>query len=281
MRFPQFQTLLAFAVLGSWLASPSVASAADRLLLATTTSVRDSGLLETILPTFEARTGIEVQVVAGGTGTALRMGSEGNADALLVHAPAAEAEVVASGAALGRRPFMENHFVLAGPESDPAGVARAESPAAALRAIAAGQHPYISRGDDSGTHKREVALFTGAGLDPKGGWDGYVRTGSGMGLTLQVAGERRAYTLSDLGTFLAFRERTGLVALSNPTDALRNVYSVLRIDPERFPKVNAEAAEKLEAYLIEPDVQQKIAAFGRERFGRSLFRPLALEQAAP
>ena len=290
MKSLETRARIACAVLGLWFAfgsvSVSVSVAADpadaeRLLLATTTSVRDSGLLDTVLPAFEARTGIQVQVVAVGTGAALRMGSEGNADALLVHAPAAEERVVASGAALGRRPFMENHFVLVGPESDPANAAEASSPEDALRAIASGPHAYVSRGDDSGTHKREVSLLEGAGLDPQGGWEGFVRTGSGMGLTLQVAGERRAYTLSDLGTFLAFRERTDLVTLSKPSDSLRNVYSVLRIDPERFPKVNAKAAEQFEAYLFEPKVQQQIAGFGRDRFGRSLFRPLALELAAP
>jgi tungstate transport system substrate-binding protein len=267
-----------------WLALSPVSSHAEdaeRLLLATTTSVRDSGLLDTLLPAFEARTGVQVQVVAVGTGAALRMGSEGNADALLTHAPEAEKKVVTSGAATSRRPFMENHFVLVGPKEDPAKVAEADSPEEALQRIQAGGFAYVSRGDDSGTHKREVALLTAAGLDPAGGWDGFARTGSGMGLTLQVAGERRAYTLSDLGTFLAFRERVDLVALAKPTDALRNVYSVLKIDPERFAKVNARAAQQLEDYLLEPATQKQIAEFGRERFGRSLFRPLALETASP
>jgi len=283
MRPPRSLARIALACLWLALAIPGVSRAEDteRLLLATTTSVRDSGLLDTLLPAFEARTGVQVQVVAVGTGAALRMGAEGNADALLTHAPEAEAKVVESGAALGRRPFMQNHFVLVGPEDDPAKVAEVGSPEEALRRIQAGGFAYVSRGDDSGTHKREVALLGAAGLDPAGGWKGFARTGSSMGLTLQVAGERRAYTLSDLGTFLAFRERVGLVALSKPTESLRNVYSVLRIDPARFAKVNAKAATQLEQYLLEPEVQKQIAEFGRERFGRSLFHPLALETASP
>jgi tungstate transport system substrate-binding protein len=244
------------------------------ILLATTTSVRDSGLLDTLLPVFEKRTGIRVRVVAVGTGAALRMGREGNADVLLTHAPAAEAELVASGEALDRRPFMENHFVIAGPPEDPAGVAAADSPEDAFRRIHAATAPYISRADDSGTHKREVALLEAAGLPVDGGWPGFARTGQGMGLTLMVAGERRAYTLSDIGTFLAFQDRIALVSLSRAAPSLRNVYSVLRIDPERFEgEIQARGAKRFADFLFEPDTRIAIAEFGRERFGRPLFRP--------
>ena len=247
---------------------------ADReLLLATTTSLRDSGLLSEILPPFEARSGIRVRAVAVGSGAALRMGADGNVDALLTHAPDGEQELVDSGAVVARRPLMENHFVLAGPPADPAGVAAAATIDEALRAIAALPAPFVSRGDDSGTHRREVALLRSAGLDPKGGWTGFVRTGAGMGNTLQVAGERRAYVLSDLGTFLAFRERTDLVALSRPEPRLRNIYSVMRVNPDRFG-VHAEEALALETYLLAEDTQLRIGAFGRERFGRPLFYPL-------
>jgi tungstate transport system substrate-binding protein len=246
------------------------------LLLATTTSVRDSGLLDDILPPFTERTGIRVRVVAVGSGAALRMGAEGNADALLTHAPAGEQELLESGAVESRVPFMENHFVIAGPEQDPAGVRGAASPAEAYRRLAAASATYVSRADDSGTHRREKALLKEAGLDPELGWSGFARTGSGMGLTLQVAGEKRAYVLSDLGTFLAFRERVALTSLSVAAPSLRNVYSILRVSPERFPRANAEAARKLEAYLLERPNQERLAAFGRERFGRSLYTPLRL-----
>jgi tungstate transport system substrate-binding protein len=249
-----------------------------KLLLATTTSVRDSGLLDALLPVFEERSGIHVQVVAVGSGAALRMGSEGNADALITHAPDRERELVASGAALARRPFMENHFVIAGPPEDPAGVAAAADAAEAFRRLARARAPFVSRSDDSGTHQREVTLFQAAGLDPSAGWEGFSRTGSGMGLALQVAGERRAYLLSDLGTFLAFEKRTGLRALSRPAPDLRNVYAVLRVSPERFPgRIRAEGARRLEEFLLDGDTQRRIAGFGVERFGRPLFLPLLAE----
>lgn len=256
------------------LATASGAVAEDDVLLATTTSVRDSGLLQALLPDFEAETGRRVRVVAVGTGAALRMGAEGNADLLLTHAPTAEETLVASGAALGRVPFMENHFVLAGPADDPAGVGEAASPADAYRRIAGSSSPYVSRGDDSGTHKRERVLLRDAGLPETGEWPGFVRTGSGMGLTLQVAGERRAYVLSDFGTFLAFRETTGLIALSKPAPAYRNVYALLRIDPGRFPRVHAEAARSLEAFFLSAPIRERIAGFGRDRFDRALFVPI-------
>ncbi len=257
--------------------APLYASAEKSLLLATTTSVRDSGLLDALLPSFSQDTGIRVRVVAVGTGAALRMGAEGNADLLLTHAPEAEEEIVATGAVLGRTPFMENFFVIAGPIDDPAGVADATSPEEAYRRIAARPAPYVSRGDDSGTHKREAALLTAAGLGSGRGWAGFATTGSGMGLTLQVAGERKAYVLSDIGTFLAFRKTTGLVVLSKPAPSLRNVYALLRVSPERFPRVRAEAAERLEAFFLERTTQERIAGFGRERFGQPLFRPLRIE----
>ena len=164
--------------------------------------------------------------------------------------------------------------MLAGPADDPAGVRDAATPAEALQRIAAAEAPFVSRADDSGTHKREVALLAEAGLPTDGGWPGFARTGTGMGLTLQVAGERSAYVLSDIGTFLAFRERTGLVALTDAADSLRNVYAVLRVNPERFANVRADAAAQFEAFMQADDTRQAIAAFGVERFGRPLFRPL-------
>jgi tungstate transport system substrate-binding protein len=251
------------------------------VLIATTASVQDSGLLEALLPELEKRLGIRVRVVAVGSGAALHMGAEGNADLLLTHAPEGEEELVASGTAVSRTPFMENHFVIAGPPDDPARVREAASPEEAFRRIAAAGAPYVSRADDSGTHQRERQVLAAAGLDPEGGWPGFAKTGAGMGVTLQVAGERRAYALSDIGTFLAFERHTKLVILSQPADSLRNVYSLLPISPQRFPRVHAEAARRVEAFFLERGVQQRIADFGRERFGRPLFRPLLLEGAAP
>lgn len=246
------------------------------LLLATTTSVRDSGLLDALLPGFEAQTGIRVRVVAVGTGAALRMGREGNADVLLTHAPAAEQALLEAGVLRRRTPFMQNYFVIAGPPEDPAGVAEADSPEQAVQRIARQPAPWVSRSDESGTHRREVELFEAAGLKPDASWPGLVRTGSGMGASLQVAGERRAYILSDIGTFLAFRDRIGLVALSRPAESLRNVYSILQIEGARFSHPLArEEAEAFERHLLEPSVQAEIAGFGQARFGRPLFTPIA------
>jgi tungstate transport system substrate-binding protein len=245
---------------------------AGDLILATTTSVRDTGLLDLLLPRFEAETGVKVKALAVGSGAALRLGAEGNADVLVTHAPEGEEELVRAGEAASREPFMENFFVLAGPPEDPAGVGQAAGAADAMRRIAAKPAPYASRGDESGTHQREQALLREAGLDPAGGWAGFVSTGSGMGQTLLVAGEKRAYVLSDVATFLAFRERTGLAALSKREPSLRNVYSVLVVKP---------AGRALAEFLLAERTQREIADFGRDRYGAPLFMPLRLPGEAP
>lgn len=272
-------TLLALGPLAgrSLAAKPTQGS----LILATTTSVRDSGLLDALLPDFTRASDIEVRVIAVGTGAALRMGREGNADLLLTHAPAAEQVLVDEGIVTRRTPFMENFFVIAGPAEDPAGVRQAASPEQAIARIAAQSAPWVSRDDDSGTHKKEKSLFVAAGLDPEADWPGLSRTGSGMGLSLQVAGERRAYILSDIGTFLAFRDRIDLQALSRPAPSLRNIYSLLQLDAERFERpLRSSEAQALERFMLEGDVQRRIGEFGRKRFGRALFTPLQLDPAS-
>ena len=254
---------------------PVVARGEGDLLLATTTSVNDSGLLDFLIPLFEEETGIVVRPVVVGSGAALRMGALGNVDAVLTHAPPAEMELVASGAAASRLPFMVNWFVIAGPEEDPVGVSEASSVIEAVHLIRRAEGLWVSRGDDSGTHRRERALLAEAGLEENGDWPGFISTGSGMGLSLQVAGERGAYVLADVGTFLAFRERTGLRALYQREEALlRNEYSLLRVSSDRFPKVQASAAAAFENFLCSRGTQRRLATFGVERFGRPLFRPL-------
>ncbi len=255
---------------------PTLAVASGRsLILATTTSVRDSGLLEVLLPDFTKQSGIEVRVIAVGTGAALRMGREGNADVLLTHAPSAEQVLIDDGVVTRRTPFMQNHFVIAGPPDDPADVAGATSPVDAIRRIARSRSNWVSRADDSGTHKRETSLFEAAGVAVDDAWKGLDRTGSGMGLSLQVAGERRAYILSDIGTFLALQKRIDLVVLSKPADSLRNVYSILQLDSTRFERpIASDAAKTLEAFLISNETQDQIARYGQKRFGRPLFMPL-------
>lgn len=261
------------------LAAALAAGAAEpshSIVLATTTSVQDSGLLDVLLPVFREQTGIAVKVVAVGSGAALRMGEEGNADVLLTHAPEGEIALVKSGKLVDRRPFMENFFVIAGPPEDPAGVREAADAKEAVRRIAAAHAPFVSRADDSGTHRREKALFEAAGLDPDAHWDGFARTGAGMGITLQVAGERRAYVLSDIATFVAFRERTDLVSLSRPDPALRNLYSVSRPNPELHPAgtLDVEDAVRFADFLVAPETLARIRGFGRDDQGRPLFSPL-------
>jgi len=258
--------------------APDTAAAENRsMILATTTSVRDSGLLDALLPEFTKRSGIKVKVIAVGTGAALRMGREGNADLLLTHAPAAEQKLVDDGIVTRRTPFMENYFVIAGPAEDPAGLQSATSPEDAIARVAATKAAWVSRSDDSGTHKREKALFEAAGLAPDVNWKGLVRTGNGMGQSLQIAGQRRSYILSDIGTFLAFEKRIDLKVLSQPGPSLRNIYSVLQLAGDRFERpLHTREAEELEAFLIDPEIQREIGRFGLEKFGRALFTPLVV-----
>lgn len=274
-RAGRFRTIATFLAVASLATHAGTAMAEQRsLLLATTTSVQDSGLLDAILPAFTEATGIRVRAVAVGTGAALRMGNEGNADALLTHAPSAEQKLVASGAVDRRVEIMENYFVLAGPPEDPADIRDADSVVEALKTIREKGAPFVSRADDSGTHKREVALLREAGLDPDAAGPGITRTGSGMGLSLQVAGQKQAYILSDIGTFLAFEDRIGLVVMSANEPSLRNVYSILRVSPERFPPVHAEEADTFITFMQQPATRAMIGRFGKQRFGRPLFVPL-------
>jgi tungstate transport system substrate-binding protein len=255
--------------LGLLLAACSGPPESRELIVATTTSVRDSGLLDAVMPAFVEQTGIEPKLIAIGTGAALRMGREGNADALLTHAPEAEAALVAEGRLVSRTPFMRNYFVLAGPRLDPARV-RDLPVLQALVRLRVVNAAFVSRADDSGTHKREVALMRAAGIDPDPPWPAVVQTGSGMGQSLQVAGEKQSYILSDLGTFLAFQERTDLVALSQPEPQLENTYSVMRV----AGSPRGEGAAAFVAFWTSSSTQAQIARFGVERFGRALFEPL-------
>ncbi len=248
----------------------------EDLLLATTTSLNDSGLLDDLVPLFEAETGVNVKVIAVGTGAALRMAELGNADALLVHAPEAERALVASGDIVNRRLVAYNDFLIVGPPLDPAGLAGERSVLAALRrlwaAAEAGDALFLSRGDDSGTHKRELALWAAAGLTPNGDW--YLESGQGMGASLQVADQREAYVLSDRATFLSLSANLALVSVVERDPLLINLYSVMQVNPEKG-EINAEPAAQWAAFLIRSAVQERIGAFRREEFGRSLFVPAA------
>jgi tungstate transport system substrate-binding protein len=251
------------------LAGCSGSSAAPSLTLATTTSTQDTGLLDVLLPRFRERTGIEVKPVAVGTGQALELGRRGDADVLLVHAPDAERRFMAEGFGSSRRPVMYNPFVLAGPPDDPAGVRSASSAALAFRRIAEHKALFVSRGDESGTHQKEKEIWKEAGLEPHGDW--YRVAGAGMAQVLRVASEKRAYTLSDRGTFLALKDECRLAILHAGDAALVNPYHVITVDPVRHPHVKAEAAQRFAAFLVSPDAQDVIRQFGVERFGEPLF----------
>lgn len=270
---PRARPLFVAALLGALVLTAACGGSDDdpgTIILATTTSTYDSGLLDEILPRFEERTGITVKVIAVGTGAALRMASEGNADAVLVHAPEAEAPYVASGDLVSSRLVMTNDFVIVGPPDDPAAAASASDLSAALASIAAGGR-FVSRGDDSGTHKRELALWAGAGIDPAA--LPREETGQGMGATLTIASERRAYTLTDRATYLALREALDLAVLVEGDAVLLNLYHVHVVNPDRHEGVAAEQAEAFAAFLLEPETQALIGRFRAEEFGRSLFTP--------
>lgn len=251
------------------------------LRLATTTSTYDSGLLDAILPDFEQRYGVRVDVIAVGTGQALAIGARGDADVVLVHARQLEDKFVAEGHAPARYDVMYNDFVIVGPKGDPAGIRGMRSAAQALARIAEQQVPFASRGDESGTHAKERTLWKKADLSPSPRDRWYFSLGQGMGDTLVFANEKRAYTLTDRGTFLAMRDRLpNLVILvggdsiaENPDKELYNPYGVLPINPKKHLGVNFELAQKFVEWLTSVPTQEKIAAYGRERFGQPLFYP--------
>ena len=248
----------------------------DTLILATTTSTDNSGLLDELIPLFEADTGVSVKVIAVGSGAALALGKRGDVDVLLVHSPEAEQAFVAAGNGVERARVMFNDFVIVGPPSDPAGIGGSSDAPAALRAIAAAEAPFVSRGDESGTHAKELALWGAAGLDvPRNaGW--YTETGQGMGATLTVASATRAYTLSDRATWLVVSDPEELPLLVEGDLLLRNIYHVIVVNPDRHDAVNEDAARAFRAFLLQPETQDRIGRFGVDRFGQPLFTPDAL-----
>jgi tungstate transport system substrate-binding protein len=247
----------------------------DQLIVATTTSLNDSGLLEgVVLPAYAViAPGVTVKVVAVGSGEAIAMGERGEADVLMVHSPSAEEEFMAAGYGTLRLQFAYNYFTIVGPEGDPAGVGATASAADGLAAIAASGSVFVSRGDESGTFSKELELWESAGVEPAGDW--YLSTGQGMGETLRVASEKEGYTLTDVGTYLAQADTLDLVPLTPESADLQNTYSVILIDQNQFAAVNAAAAERLAQYLVSAEGQAAIGAFGADTYGQSLFRPCA------
>ena len=275
--------LIACAWLAAMSASSSVAAQGTPLpgervgpedvILATTTSTQDSGLLDELVPLFAAQTGYDLKPVAVGSGAALRLGEEGEADVLLVHSPQAEKGFMDAGFGVDRETVMSNDFVLVGPEDDPAGIAEKSSAVDAMGAIAEAEATFVSRGDDSGTHALELQLWEQAGLEPEGSW--YQESGTGMGDTLNIANEREGYTLTDRGTYLALRDRLDLVVLVEGDRALRNVYHVITVNPANGARINDAGGRAFFDFVLAPATQEVIGAFGTDRFGQPLFTPCA------
>jgi tungstate transport system substrate-binding protein len=249
-------------------ASPSPAR--PDLLLATTTSTQDSGLLDVLIPDFEKKTGYKVKTSAVGTGAALAIGARGDADVVLVHAPSLEQDFMKQGNGDRRLFVMHNDFIVVGPPADPAGIT-GKGALDALRAIAAAQAMFISRGDNSGTDVLEKSLWKQAGITPAKPW--YVEAATGMGQTLQIASEKRAYTITDRSTYVARKASLDLGIVVDKDPPLLNYYHVITVSPTKFPKVNSAGANAFADYLVNADTQKLIASFGVDKFGQQLFFP--------
>ena len=242
------------------------------VILSTTTSTQDSGLLDVLVPMFERKSGLTVKTISVGTGQALALAARGEADVTLAHAPAVERKYVEEGKMMNRRLVMYNDFVVIGPADDPAKIKGLKA-VEAMKRIAAAPARFVSRGDKSGTHTLELGLWKQAGIEAAGAW--YIESGQGMGQTLGIANDRRAYTISDRATWLAFQKRIDLPILVEGDRPLLNVYSVMEVNPANGPKVNAVGGKALADFMLSPEVQAAIKSFGMDKYGQALFVPVA------
>ena len=249
--------------------------AQDRLKMSTTTSTENSGLLDVLLPPFEEMFDVKVDVIAVGTGKALALAANGDVDIVFVHARPAEDKFVADGNGVNRRDVMYNDFVIIGPEADPAGIKEAQSAAEAFQKIANAKAEFISRGDDSGTHKKEKLIWQEAGLTPEGNW--YQEAGQGMGAVLTMANDKQVYTMADRGTYLAFSKKIDLQVLFEGAPILYNPYGIIAVDPAKYPDVNYLKAMALIAWITSPEGQKIIQEFGKDTFGIPLFYPMVIK----
>jgi tungstate transport system substrate-binding protein len=254
-------------------AAPLSAQVRRDVILATTTSTQDSGLLDSLVPRFERICLCRVKTIAVGTGQSLALGARGEADVVLVHAPSLEKRYVADGMFQDRRLVMTNDFVLVGPEADPAGLRRATGLKDAFHRLAEGKAPFASRADSSGTNILELNQWKAAGLTPSGAW--YLQVGQGMAATLRIASEKGAYTLTDRGTYLAVRQDLALQVLFQGAPELLNIYHVMEVNPEVFPNVNHDGGRAFADFMVSPETQAFIRTFGAARFGQPLFTPQA------
>ena len=256
--------------------APTQASAAPanpNLILATTTSTQDSGLLDVLVPMFEKQAGYKVQTVAVGSGQAMEMGQQGNADVLLVHSPTAEKQFMTDGWGKDRFLIMHNDFVIVGPAADPAKI-KDLGPADAFKAIATAQAPFVARADKSGTNTKELGIWAKTDVDPattKPAW--YIETGQGMGASLTIASEKGAYTLTDRATYLASKDKLQLDILVEGNKTLLNVYHVITVNTDKWPKVNYEGAMAFSKFMTDPATQEVIATLGVDKYGQPLFFP--------
>ena len=242
------------------------------IILATTTSTQDSGLLDVLIPIFEKQTGYFVKTIAVGSGQAMKMGEKGEADVMLVHSPDAEKKFIADGFGVNRQLIMHNDFIIVGPGTDPAKVKGVKSSAEAMKMIAKAESLFLSRGDNSGTHAKEKTLWKKAEVTPAGQkW--YQETGLGMGQTLNVAAEKKGYTLADRGTYLALKKNLGLDILVEGDAALLNIYHVIEVNSTKWPKANADGAKAFAAFMVSKNTQDIIKTFGVDKFGSPLFFP--------
>lgn len=256
-----------------WAPAQGGEPAGRNVILSTTTSTQDSGLLDVLVPVFEKQSGYSVKTISVGTGQSLALAAKGDADVALVHAPSVEKKYVAEGKLQNRRLVMYNDFVIIGPKDDPAKIASLKSADAVLKAIEGAKAPFVSRGDNSGTHNLEKSLWKTAGIQPKGSW--YIESGQGMGATLGIAQERNAYTITDRGTYLALQKRVTLPILVEGDRALLNIYSVMEVNPANGPRVNAAGGKAFADFMVSPQAQKMIKSFGVEKFGQPLFVPVA------
>ncbi|HET9489931.1 MAG TPA: substrate-binding domain-containing protein [Methylomirabilota bacterium] len=263
-------------ILAAWVGlaiSSYGAAQSNTVILSTTTSTQDSGLLDVLVPMFEKKTGLSVKAISVGTGQALALAARGEADVTLAHAPSLEKKYVAEGKMRNRRLVMYNDFVLIGPAADPAKVKGEQRALAALKKIAAAGARFVSRGDKSGTHNLELNLWKQAGVKPGAPW--YVESGQGMGATLGIADDRQAYTLTDRATLLAFSKRVKLITLLDGDRPLLNIYSVMEVNPANGPRVNEQGGKAFADFMLAPETQAVIETFGVDKYGQPLFVPIA------
>ena len=251
--------------------SPAVAQQ-KTVILATTTSTQDSGLLDVLIPMFEKKAGYMVKTIAVGSGQAMAMGQKGEADVLLVHSPEAEQKFVAEGFGINRRLVMHNDYVIVGPPADPARVKGLKSAVEGFKKIGAAGALFASRGDNSGTHAKEQQIWKAAGINPEGQkW--YQQTGLGMGQTLNVAAEKKGYTLADRGTYLSLKKNLGLDILEEGDAILLNIYHVIEVNPAKWPKVNTAGGKAFADFMVSKETQDVVKTFGVAKFGGALFFP--------